>query len=408
MFNRLRMSLTMINVLVVGLILVVILSGVYLVMEKNIVRGSEQMMRLIVAEEAAGSPAPIRERYRRAFNYVYVRTGTSGQLIDFSGNLPLTSEQLELLTTKAARAGSGKNRIVEDSADTYRFLKYPAPSGETSYVFISTRQEKEILRNLLAALTITGLAGLGLTFFGSLFLAHRALIPVKKAWEQQKNFLADASHELRTPLAVIQTNLDLVMGNPLETVKSQGKWLDNIKTELKSLTKLVDNMLFLARADSHHDSRDVRLFSLGKALQEALQSFEPLAVKKGVKFDFTLPALCFTGDETRIKQLLGILIDNALKYTPAGGRISVNLRDIGSKVEITVQDTGEGIEPEHLTRIFERFYRVDKARDREKGGTGLGLAIAECIVKEHRGNIRASSIPGQGTTFTVLLPNPKH
>jgi signal transduction histidine kinase len=398
----------MINVLVVGLILVVILSGVYLVMEKNIVRGSEQMMRLIVAEEAAGSPAPIRERYRRAFNYVYVRTGTSGQLIDFSGNLPLTSEQLELLTTKAARAGSGKNRIVEDSADTYRFLKYPAPSGETSYVFISTRQEKEILRNLLAALTITGLAGLGLTFFGSLFLAHRALIPVKKAWEQQKNFLADASHELRTPLAVIQTNLDLVMGNPLETVKSQGKWLDNIKTELKSLTKLVDNMLFLARADSHHDSRDVRLFSLGKALQEALQSFEPLAVKKGVKFDFTLPALCFTGDETRIKQLLGILIDNALKYTPAGGRISVNLRDIGSKVEITVQDTGEGIEPEHLTRIFERFYRVDKARDREKGGTGLGLAIAECIVKEHRGNIRASSIPGQGTTFTVLLPNPKH
>jgi len=195
-------------------------------------------------------------------------------------------------------------------------------------------------------------------------------------------------------------------GNPEETVASQSKWLDYSLLETERMSKLVGDLLFLARADSQQQTLEITQFSLDTALHEVIESFKPLAETSGILLESSLTSeITFMGDAFRIKQLLIILIDNAIKYTPSGGQVTVGLQNRDTSVEITVSDNGEGIEPEHLAKIFERFYRVDKARSQQKEGTGLGLAIAEWIIQSHHGQVKVSSSPGEGTTFVISLPH---
>jgi signal transduction histidine kinase len=296
--------------------------------------------------------------------------------------------------------------LIRLGSDTFRNLRsFPPGFRNVTVVFQNTQPEREMLKRLGTILLSISLAGLAVVFVSSLFLADRALIPIKKSWENQKNFVADASHELRSPLAVMQTNLELVMGNKEDTVESQTKWLENIQAENRRMTKLVDDLLLLARADSNQQLMDKCIFSLHETVKDAVASYVPLAAKKNIQLELKqAEEIDFLGDEGRLKRLVVILIDNAIKYTPSGGQAGVILRKMDSHVELLVSDTGVGIEYEYLDKIFERFYRVDKARSRESGGTGLGLAIADWIVKEHKGTISVSSVPGRGSTFKVQLP----
>jgi len=190
-----------------------------------------------------------------------------------------------------------------------------------------------------------------------------------------------------------------------QTIDSQIKWLDNIQAENKVMTKLVNDMLFLARADSEQNLLEKRDFQLHLALLEAYIPFEAPAIQNGIQLKpFEGDSVNIYGDESRIKQLVAILIDNAIKHTPPGGSIQMALHDRGHTVEIVVSDTGEGISDEHIHKIFERFYRVDKARSRSNGSAGLGLSIAKYIVSEHRGEIKVESKVGAGTSFHVILP----
>jgi signal transduction histidine kinase len=199
--------------------------------------------------------------------------------------------------------------------------------------------------------------------------------------------------------------MDIVVDNPNDTVENNMIWLQNIQAECKLMAKLVEDLLFLARADSEQPVIYMENFELSNALKEALDPFQPAAGQHNLRLNKKLGRhVNFYGDQMRIKQLVSILIDNAIKYTPSGGDINLQLNDNPDNIEIIVSDTGEGIEPEHLTKIFERFYRVDKARARESGGTGLGLSIAELIVKEHHGTIKVRSKARSGTAFTVSFP----
>ena len=195
-------------------------------------------------------------------------------------------------------------------------------------------------------------------------------------------------------------------GNPEETVASQSKWLDYSLLETQRMSKLVDDLLFLARADSQQLTLEIKQFSLDSALRGVIESFGTLAETSGILLESSLDSeITYSGDAFRIKQLLVILLDNALKYTPSGGQVTLGLQNWDTFVEITVSDNGEGIEPEHLAKIFERFYRVDKARSQQKEGTGLGLAIADWIIQSHHGQVKVSSSPGEGTTFVISLPH---
>ena len=241
------------------------------------------------------------------------------------------------------------------------------------------------------------------SLFGSLFLARRAMGPIQKSWNQQRDFLADASHELRTPMAVVQASLDVIRSNPNELVSEQKQWLNNIGESVEEMATLVESLLFLARIDSQQHPIDKKTFALDQAITNALDPYKFLAETKKVNFAVSLtPGMELYGDEGRIKQVVCILLDNALRHTPAGGEIKVILQKINRSAQLTVSDTGEGIPMEHLKKIFERFYQVDPSRN--KGGAGLGLSIAKCIVEAHDGGIQAISKVGAGANFFIRLP----
>lgn len=403
MFRTLRLKLTLINILIMGFLLLLFVTGTYFLMEHQIFTQSERLMRNIALAIESESAEKLSQ-YEKT-EYFYVITNAAGDITQtFSNNTRSDLKELPELVHKIF--AKGKDRGDFDWHDrSYTFLKVPHKQGPGFLViFLSIERDMEVLSFLLAALSIAGILCLALAFYSSLFLADKALIPIRKSWQRQRDFVADASHELRTPLAVMQTNLELVMGNPNETVADQEIWLKNVQTEISHMTRLVEDLLLLARIDSEQQLLELSRFSLDQAIYDVIKPIIPMAETKGIKLRLEIePQVEFNGDEKRIKQLVVILIDNAIKHTPAGGEVALKMANRGSSVEITVSDTGEGIEPEHLEKIFERFYRIDKARS--KSGTGLGLSIADWIVKSHHGSIKVKSSPGKGTTFLVMLQN---
>ncbi|SPF36163.1 Histidine kinase [Candidatus Desulfosporosinus infrequens] len=405
MFRKLRFQLTLINVVVMSLLLLLFIISTFFVMQAQIFNQSQQLMQIIAGDAGSGSVSDKQEHERHLAKYFYLKTDASGKITDTSVGLPLPLDQLTPFVYQTIHDSKPRGE-VDFRDETYTYLKVPLKQTPGFvFTFFDLDRDREILRDLLLTLSIGGLVCLVLTYYGSRFMADRAMTPIKTSWRRQQDFVADASHELRTPLTVLQVNLELVQGNPEETVASQAKWLDYSLLEMKRMAKLVDDLLFLARADSQQQTLELKPFPLPTALLEVIESFKPLAKTTGILIEASLdPEIIYLGDELRIKQLVVILLDNALKYTPSGGQVTLGLQNRGTTAEITVSDNGEGIEPKHLLKIFERFYRVDKARSHEKEGTGLGLAIADWIIKSHQGTVKVSSSPGVGTTFVVSLP----
>jgi heavy metal sensor kinase len=223
-------------------------------------------------------------------------------------------------------------------------------------------------------------------------------------FRRQRQFTADASHELRTPLAALKGHVDVALSRPRD-IDEYRRVLDRVNVEVDRLIGLVQSLLVLARADAGEVVLRKERIDVGELLEAAAEQVEPLASERGL----TLAAsgeqrLLVDADESLLLQLVLNLIDNALKYTPSGGSISITWAKDGAHVRIAVVDTGPGIEAEHLARVFDRFYRIDKARSRGDGSSGLGLSIAKWIAEAHGGSISAVSEPGKGTAFTVLLP----
>lgn len=302
-------------------------------------------------------------------------------------------------TGSASGSGSG-------AADPASSSSPAAPIPITHVQAVVNMDAEQAMLNRLADWFLIGL-GLGgaLTVLAGLYLANQALRPIRRSWEQQRRFTADASHELRMPLSIIQANAELMLMHPDRSALEHSEQISMVLAEAKRMAKLTDQLLLLARSDSGREELllgDVRLDEL---IRHVMRLFEPLAELNGVRLEAELASgVELTGDRDKLQQLLVILLDNSLKHTPAGGAIRVALTRRGQQAVMVVEDTGEGIAGEDLPHIFERFYRGDRSRSRGDGGTGLGLSIARWIAEKHGGAITAASQPGRGTTMTVRLP----
>ncbi|WP_284646106.1 sensor histidine kinase [Paenibacillus silviterrae] len=264
--------------------------------------------------------------------------------------------------------------------------------------------EENMLKRLLELMMLGILGGGAVTILAGFYLANKAMKPIRKSWETQQQFVADASHELRMPLSIIRANAELVFRHPHRTILEMSESLSMVLEESKRMGKLTDQLLTLARADSDQEELVLKRVRIEEVIREVVQKFDPIAELKGQSLEMDLDSeLEIMGDRERLHQLLVILLDNSMKFTPEHGIIKVSARR-GQQVEIVVRDTGPGISPEDLPHIFNRFYRGDKTRSRHGGGTGLGLAIAQWIVKKHGGEITAESMLTQGTTMTIHLP----
>jgi heavy metal sensor kinase len=237
---------------------------------------------------------------------------------------------------------------------------------------------------------------------------HDLLTRLEASFKEQQRFIADASHELRTPLAVLRGETEVALGKT-RTIEEYQESLALINDEAERLSRIVEDLFTLARQpiDAPAILMKETLY-LNDVISDCVRAAQVLALRKDLRLrmNFESPNLALDGDEELLKRMLLNLLDNAVKYTPAGGEISVALAKQNGNVHIVVRDTGIGIPESDQPRIFDRFYRVDKARGRALGGAGLGLSIVSWIVEAHGGRIELESLPGQGSTFTVELPLP--
>lgn len=236
-------------------------------------------------------------------------------------------------------------------------------------------------------------------------LTRANMRPIMRAWSQQRTFVADAAHEFKTPMTVIQNNLERMLERPNDTVMDQVENVANALTEVRHLNNLTGDLLTLSQADA-----DVPLFAfadmdLAKVAREVGDIFEFTAEEKGQTLRVDVPeTLPIVGDAQRLRQLLVILTDNAQKYAGEGADVTISATQTNSSIKLQVSDTGKGVPDADKQRLFDRFYRVDKARSRSTGGHGLGLAIAKWVIQGHRGTIEVLDNQPHGTIFSMTLP----
>jgi heavy metal sensor kinase len=328
---------------------------------------------------------------------------------------------------------------------------YQARSGRRGVIRLMAdlSEVQETLRHLRAAMLLLIPAGLACSALGGFWLSGRALAPVDRiarmareiqasrldrrlphpgvqdeigrlvdtlngmigrlqgSFNTMERFTADASHELRNPLATMRNTLDVVRAQP-RTVAELGAAMDSLGEDVDRLRKIVEDLLLLARADNGRLVMEREPVSLDSLVQALAETYQPLAQELGVALEVDAPVrILVVGDERWLYQLVGNLLDNALKFTPAGGAVRAAVLALPETVRLTVRDSGPGLAEESLERLFERFYQADQSRVRApRPGSGLGLAIAAWIVESHGGRISAANHPGGGAVFTVDLPVP--
>jgi len=456
--HSIKFRFTIWYLLVLAVLLVALSAGVYFSLSRSLYQGLDRSLELR-STQLRNIPAileSIRQgEFQEQLGEIIILYFYSGnQLVEVSApgiSISLTHEFIS-----EAIAGSSSFATTQTAeGERVRLLAIPVelsipgpPSGTQSAALVIARSPRQIdnaLARLVRTLAIAVPLALALAAAGGIFLARRALKPVdkiaetareieesdlsrrisvntkdelgrlaatlnamigrlEKAFQRQKQFTSDASHELRTPLAVIEAESSLALQKERPSSDYQ-RSLEIISQESRQMSSLIDQLLTLARADAGKEQWNFTEVDLGKLISNLSTDIDVLCQEMGLSFQLDhTENLVVKGDEARLRGLFMNLLDNAVKYTPSPGTISVSLRREGQMAVVAITDTGVGIPAEDIPLIFERFYRVDKSRSRAEGGSGLGLAICRHIAEAHGGKIEVESRVRVGSTFSVWLP----
>jgi two-component system sensor histidine kinase CiaH len=344
--------------------------------------------------------------------YFYAVANTSGTITSTSTNVDMQGLAPQATLAEALKNGSAVAQTSTSTGQPQRVyvLYHRDPDGTEALLEIgrSVAPEQSALSQLEMILMLVIGGSVIPALAGGYLLSGRALRPIKTSVDSQRAFVADASHELRTPVAVIRTNAELMekhlQAGRLGQSPNDALAVEDILSETERLAKLVSQMLTLAQVDAGRSVVNPSPLSLDELAEEVGRSLRALAEAKQVTLDVNAETgIWVQGQRDRLREVIVTLVDNAIKYTSPGGRVELAVQHRHKKALLTVSDTGAGIPPESLAHIFERFYRVDKARSRDDGGTGLGLAIARHLVAAHHGDIKIESTVGVGTRVLVEL-----
>ena len=420
MFKKLRNSMLLFNMITLSFVILVAFALVFIVTYANIERNNERRLRTMSSLglmpnnpffSGRNERPQIPERFsaeNSASFFLFVRNGEIEYVdsyLDFdesvyveafekvrdmeSGKITLEGKRWAFIVTQMP--SYGRNGFREFSNDRY-----------THIVFLDVTADTGVLRVLLITSLCVVIIVILIFFLISYRFSARAILPIEDGYNRQKQFVADASHELRTPLAIISANIDAIETSGDESVESQKEWFGYIREELKRTGKLVEDLLYLAKAEDLIPADSLPI-DLSLVCETVCASMEAVLYERDISLEMLVGKNIYIfGDEEKIKQVLYILLDNAGKYTPREGHIDISLRLEQDKAVLRVANTGNGIDDSELPKIFERFYRPDSSRSQETGGFGLGLSIAKAIVERSGGEIFAHSAGGY-TTFTVCL-----
>ncbi|AKL94789.1 signal transduction histidine kinase [Clostridium aceticum] len=421
MFQQLRNKFLILNLVIISVMMILAFSSIYFITYNNVHRNIQMELHRISEfnrktndrspqgarnfddgrtspEFNPGEPPP-----KPSVSFVLI-IDNEGGLLDTSSIFTMEETFFEAAKSSALSQDSSTGSLkLEDKY--WRFMIKPH-FNDYKIVFLDITPQQDFLTNLIYTFFIVGFIMLIVIFFISKFFANKSIQPIKEAFEQQKQFIADASHELKTPLAVITTNLDVLLSSGEEAVKNQAKWLYYIKSETERMTNLIKDLLYLTQVDYS----DIKLvftdFNLSEAVENIILTMEAVIFENNISLDYAIePNLITHGNNQQLQQVVMILLDNAIKYTDNKSIINISLKRHYNTLYLSVTNSCEGIPPEHIDKIFHRFYRIDKSRSRKSGGHGLGLAIAKTILQHHGGRIYAKSILSESTTFIAELPS---
>lgn len=271
----------------------------------------------------------------------------------------------------------------------------------TRITFLDCGRKLDAFYSFLIASIAISLVGYLIVFALISFFSNRIIRPISESYEKQKRFITDASHEIKTPLTIIRADTDV-----LELELGENEWTSDIKKQIEQLTTLTNDLVFLSRMEESENTLSMIDFPFTEVITETAVSFQTLAQKQEKQLQtFIPPMLTLHGNEKSIRQLVSILLDNAIKYSPSGERIFLSVMEQNNNISIVVTNTTcQNIEKEQLHFLFDRFYRVDASRNSQTGGHGVGLSIAKAIVEAHNGQILASSPKDNTLQITVKLP----
>lgn len=329
-----------------------------------------------------------------------------GQLLAREGNdLPAVPLAIDIPSSGDAKTVGGEIRTfslpVERLSEEGLELKGYVRIGEP------TEEVEAVIAHLRWGLMFGGAIAAALTAVGGMWLTKQSVRPVEHSFDRLQQFTGDASHELRSPLTAIKTSVDVMLTHPERIHPADAKKFEGIASALKQMTRLVEDLLILARTDAGEKTPNVEWLSipLEELLEDLVDFLLPQAESKGITLQCnSIAEVLVKGDAFLLKRLFSNLLENALHYTPSGGTVTVSLQRQDRCAVVYVEDTGIGIAPEHIPLAFDRLWRADKARSRREGGSGLGLAIAKGIAERHQGQISVTSELGVGSCFRVLLP----
>lgn len=408
MIKKLRKKFVLINMSLVTVVLLAVMAVSCISGYQNSVSESKRALERAWAappkfELSATWFKPPGESFS-LFPVFGVTLDQSGEIASVTANNVQVSDELVQEAVAAALSQNSTEGVLGNLMLRYRVEQ--TPTGLRLAFVDRTRELQSLLKLLLTSLAAL-LVGFAAFLAVSVYLSRWVLRPVEQAWEQQRQFVADASHELKTPLTVILANTGILLSHQNDTIAQQHKWIENTQAEAVRMKKLVDDLLFLAKSDAVSTPVPHTKLDFSDLIWSSVLPFESVAFEQGVRLDSDIPAnVEVLGDAGQLRQVAVILLDNACKYAGEKGKVFVQLESAQDKIRLKVNNTGEPIAPDKLKHVFERFYRADASRAREEGGYGLGLAIAQSIIEAHRGSIIAQSDAKDGTTFIVTLPKP--
>lgn len=290
-----------------------------------------------------------------------------------------------------------KNKTTEFQG-IYRYRVTETEDG-AKYVFLDCRREISNFRTVLVTTISVSLLGLAAVFVLVVIFSRMVFRPVEESIQKQKRFITDASHELKTPLTIIDANTEV-----MEMESGESQWTKSTRKQIQRLSGLVQQLVTLSRLDEEKGLEEKCEFNLSEAVSECVQPYESLAQTREKNLTLNIEEnLTYTGDERSIRQLAGILMDNAVKYSSENGNITLTLKRKGKKLFLEVYNDADDLPQGKLDVLFERFYRLDSSRNSGTGGSGIGLSVAKAIVQAHKGKITAENKNGRGLTITVIL-----
>ena len=424
MIKKLRAKLILACMFSLAVVLLVILGGVNLMSYQKVVSDADTVLSLLAANDGAfpklrapqeekdegyfapfgtpgGKPNLFNQRimspetpYESRFFSVLL--GEDGQAVETdTGQIAaVDAEQATDYAQKAAASGKTSGFL-----DDYRFL-VQNESGGIRVIFLDCGRSLSSFRTTLLASVSLAVLGLAAVLFLLLILSRRIVRPMAESYEKQRQFITDAGHELKTPMTIISAGADLA-----EMECGENQWLTDIRRQAQRLTALTNDLIYLSRMEEEQPKLQYIDFPISDVVEEMAQSFAAPARSQDKELQVQVqPMLSFKGDEKGIRQLVSILLDNALKYSPPGGQLALRLEKQGRNLLLTVSNPcAQPMEQDKLPHLFDRFYRTDQSRNSQSGGYGLGLSIAKSIVSAHKGKIRAESHDGTQLSIQVTL-----